>query len=105
MNNLTFKYPQYSFLHLAEALAKEQSEEQVSKSLCKSDSWYKINKGEYKDFIHNWSGEPLDSVKAHNYYSWMGMSHYYIYTTESRRVLARIMHSGDQIEYFLALNA
>lgn len=103
MKNLAFKYP--SFTHLIGVLAEAHREEYLSKSLIRGNSWYKVPTEEYRRLVVDWTGEPLDIVKAHDYYEWMGMKHYYVFTTESRRILAKIQHDGDYINYYLSLNA
>jgi hypothetical protein len=105
MKDILNEYPQYSLTNLLDVVGRHRDEERVSRSLSKTDNYYPITEKAYKRFMDKWEGEPLDIVKTHDYFSWMGMSNYYVYTIESRRVLAKIRNTVNGQEYYLALNA
>jgi hypothetical protein len=105
MKDLLVKYPEYMLTAMISVISEARNEERISKSLATTDHWYRVTEKAYKRFMDKWEGEPLDIVKAHDYFSWMGMSNYYVYTTESRSVLAKIRNTTGENEYYLALNA
>jgi hypothetical protein len=103
---LTAQYPVFSMSKILDRMLEIRNDERISKSLINNHSWYDITEKQYKKFIDNWKGEPLDIVQAHDLFQGMfGGSSLYVYTTESRRVVALIRTTEDGCEYSLALNA
>lgn len=96
------KYPAYSFTNLMSRMSELMNEASLVNTLDQPNHWFEVSQEQYKEFIDSWSGEPLSAVQAHNIYAWGGNTTYYIYTTESRRILAKICPDN---KYYLALNA